>query len=345
MVRAGENGEHEEKFLADKRIYATFELKVDFKGYGYEAIYEELVKDRPGDKPKTLENHARSIFAFTGKMEKGDWFVLPSKLAGGLYFGKIVGDYGYDLKATKPYYHSREVEYLREDPIPRSYFRQDLRNSFGAAQTISKPQAIDALKRIQQMADNGWQPEEGSKEDKYVGKDAGKDAVALDVEEEVLDIKELARSSVEDLIEERFKGNKFCDLIESILKAKGYKVFQTPDQGDGGADLLASCDAFGFNDESSICVEVKSGITRMDGPAINKLLGARTNYKAKFALFVSWGGFKERVREKNLDKYLELRLWTKEDVLRELYDCYENLSEEIKAKLPLERIWSVIQEK
>lgn len=334
LVRAGKHGEHEEKFLRDGKIYATWDIKHDLKGLNRGEILKILQERYPGDSKKKLTHHAGQLYAFVSTMKKEeDYFVLPSKLEKEIFIGKITGDYQFNPKAEVPYYHSRKVEYFQA--IPRTHFKQDLLYSFGAFSTICSISRNNAVKRFFAMMQNNWESErdEESTKDQEIEmsmSDAG--------------IKELAEDSIVKRIEEKFSGHDFPRLIKGILEAKGYKVFQTPDQKDRGADLLASRDALGFDNQSGICVEVKSGNTPADSKIVDQLIGARDKYNAKFALLVSWGGFRKGVRRDYMEKYFGLRLWSQRDVLDELYDCYDNLSEEIKAELPLERIWSVIQE-
>ncbi|MCG8316494.1 MAG: hypothetical protein MI976_25055 [Pseudomonadales bacterium] len=63
--------------------------------------------------------------------------------------------------------------------------------------------------------------------------------------------------------------------------------------------------AMGFGDQT-ICVEVKSGTTLVDRPTVDKL-----------------------------------RLWSQDDLLEQLFACYDKLDDEIKAEVPLKRVWAV----
>lgn len=348
LVRAGKHGEHEEKFLGDGKIYATWDIKHDLKGLNRNGILEILQKRYPGESKERLAHHARQLYAFVSIMKKDeDYFVLPSKLEKEIYVGKITGDYQFNPKAKVPYYHSRKVEYFQA--VPRTHFKQDLLYSFGAFSTICAVSRNDAVKRFGAMMQNNWESErdEASTKDQETEMSMSDAGIKKLTEDSIMSdagIKELAEDSIVKRIEEKFSGHDFPRLIKGILEAKGYKVFQTPDQKDKGADLLVSRDALGFDNQFGICVEVKSGNTPAGSKIVDQLIGARDKYNAKFALLVSWGGFKKGVRREYMEKYFVLRLWSQRDVLRELYDCYDNLSEEIKAELPLERIWSVIQE-
>ena len=42
--------------------------------------------------------------------------------------------------------------------------------------------------------------------------------------------------------------------------------------------------------------------------------------------------------------YFEIRLWDANDLVQNLLENYEKLREEIKAELPLNRIWALVPE-
>ena len=39
--------------------------------------------------------------------------------------------------------------------------------------------------------------------------------------------------------------------------------------------------------------------------------------------------------------FFRVRLWSQQDLLEQLFQHYEKLDEEIKAELPLKRVWTV----
>jgi restriction system protein len=70
-------------------------------------------------------------------------------------------------------------------------------------------------------------------------------------------------------------------------------------------------------------------------------MGAMTKFNAPQGLFVSWGGFKSNVQKELASSFFRVRLWTQHDLLEQLFLNYERLDDEIKADLPLKRIWTV----
>jgi len=74
---------------------------------------------------------------------------------------------------------------------------------------------------------------------------------------------------------------------------------------------------------------------------VDKLLGAVTKFGAQEGLFVSWSGFKTNVQRELAASFFRVRLWTQKELLEALFAQYDNLDDDLKAELPLKRIWTV----
>jgi restriction system protein len=90
-----------------------------------------------------------------------------------------------------------------------------------------------------------------------------------------------------------------------------------------------------------LCVEVKSGSTPTDRPTVDKLLGAVTKFGATEGLFVSQRGFKPNVQKELAASFFLVRLWSKKELLEQLFLKYEKLDEDLEDELPLNRILTV----
>ena len=140
-----------------------------------------------------------------------------------------------------------------------------------------------------------------------------------------------------------FKGYKMEVLIEEILKAKGFTVYHSKQGADGGKDLLAAGGEMGFG-SPKICVQVKTQDTPVDRPTLDQLGGVMNTVRAEYGLLVSWNGFKDSVAREEGNQFFKIRLWDSTDVINELFENYEKLSPEIKAEIPLKRIWMLSEE-
>jgi len=240
-----------------------------------------------------------------------------------------------EASGPNPFFHWRSVKWIAE-AIPRANFGKDLLNTFGAFMTICRVQTNNAESRIAAMRANGWKPETIAAITK--ASTTGVDQSAQATED--TDIEELAGDQIAQLIAARFKGHGLTRLVDAILKAQGYTTYRSPEGADGGADILAGAGPLGFG-VPRLCVEVKSESGPIDRPTVDKLLGAVSKFGAQEGLFVSWSGFKANVQKELAPSFFRVRLWTSKDLLAALFAHYDRLDDDIKAELPLKRIWTV----
>jgi restriction system protein len=221
------------------------------------------------------------------------------------------------------------------EAIPRTQFGQDLLHSFGAFLTICRIQRNNAEARINAMRESKWAPDPGFK-----GKLTKQEAEAADESDERTDLEEAGRDQIAQLIRAKFGGHAFARLVNAILKAQGYTTYLSPEGTDGGIDILAGTGALGFS-SPRICVQVKSQESPIGRPEVDQLIGAMDNTKADAALFVAWGGFKPTVYRELANRFFRVRLWTQKELLEQLFATYEKLDEDLRAELPLKRVWTV----
>jgi restriction system protein len=334
LVRAGSSGEHEARFLRDGRIYVTWEgFDRDLTSLASrEVLIGVLEGVYPDRKPKAVANWASQIWPFVGRMQTGDWVVLPSKTKAVLHFGEITGPYQFNAAGPDPYFHSRTVKWFAQD-IPRSRFDQDLLYSFGAFMTICRIERNDAERRVRQMATNDWKPAAFPSLPLGGDEDTPEASGAPDIER-------FSKDEIARFITTRFAGHGLARLVEAVLKAKGFFTYRSPPGADKGVDLLASAGALGF-DRPKICVQVKSGDTPVDRPTLDQLIGAMQNFGADAGLLVSWSGFRSSVDREVPAQFFRVRLWDQDSLIEELLASYDKLDDELKAELPLKKVWAI----
>lgn len=71
------------------------------------------------------------------------------------------------------------------------------------------------------------------------------------------------------------------------------------------------------------------------------LTEASFEINADQGLFVAWGGFKGNVQKELTTQFFRLRLWSPKELLEQLFEQYERLDDDLKAELPLKRVWMV----
>ena len=276
------------------------------------------------------------IWPFAREIKKGDLVVLPLKSQPAIQVGEVTGDYQFDPKGPNPYFHSRTVKWVGE-AIPRARFGQDLLYSFGAFLTICRIQRNNAEVRLKAMQASGWKAEILPALAK-VTTTAGEEQTQALAEDS--DLEQLAMDQLARLIAIKFKGHNLTRLVDGLLRAQGYTTYLSPPGADGGADILAGTGPLGFG-APRICVEVKSEESPIDRSTVDKLLGAVTKFGASEGLFVSWSGFRTTVQKELATSYFRVRLWTQKELLEALFANYERLDEDLRAELPLKRVWMV----
>lgn len=336
LVRAGKYGEHEQRFLNEGRIYATWSnLRLDVGQLANRrALFDAMTKVYPDAKPKRLHAWVSQVWRFARDMKQGDLVALPLKSQSAIAIGEITGPYVFEPDATDRYHHARSVKWL-QTAVPREHFGQDLLYSLGSVLTICRIERNEAAARVAAMRASGWKPESVSARLASSADDPEADEV-----EDVADLEQLGLDRIAKLIDARFKGHELTRLVDGILRAQGYTTQVSPEGADGGADILAGSGALGFG-ELRLCVEVKSQNTPVDRPTVDKLLGAVEKFRAHQGLFVTWGTFKQNVRKELAASFFKVRLWDRKELLEQLFASYDKLDEELRAELPLKRVWTV----
>lgn len=276
-------------------------------------------------------NWIGQIWPLAKVMKIGDWVVLPSKKKPAIHFAEIVGDYSFNKNAEDPFFHHRKIKWIAKDK-PRSNFDQDLLYSFGAFMTICRISRNDGENRIRMMKENGWKTVNKLKinsDENEVIEDTG-----------VSDLEQLARDQIAKFIIRKFKGHGMARLVEAILIAQGYYTYRSPEGPDKGIDILASPGSLGFGNPR-LCVQVKSAEGPVDRPTLDQLVGAMQNFNADQGLLVSWGGFKSSIDREIPLQFFRVRLWDQDSLIIELMKNYDKLDEDIRAEIPLKRIWSL----
>ena len=335
LVRAGRNGEFETVALEKGYAVIGWDRLQDLREIkNRDELYDVCQKAYPEKGRSAIANYVGQLWGFKEKIMIGDLIVLPLKTRAAIAVGKVEGPYEYRDDLPMGVRHARRVKWIRTD-IPRSAFGQDLLYSLGAFMTVCRIKRNDAEKRIEAILQG--------KPDAIVTQ-AEKGEPKSDSENEVeIDYEEAALDQIREYIGRKFKGHGMARLVDSVLKAQGYHTRLSPEGPDEGADILAGKGKLGF-DSPKICVQVKSSDSPIDVSVLRELEGVMKNFRAEHGILVSWGGFKGSVLKESTKSFFDVRLWDANDFVRVLLEGYDQLPEEIKAELPLQRIWAKVPE-
>jgi restriction system protein len=279
-----------------------------------------VAKTYPDIKPGAIPNNAGQLFRFVHEVKSGDLVVYPSKLDRHVHIGRVAGDYRYDSTTNGGYPHQRPVKWLSE--LPRTTFSQGALYEIGSAISFF---------RVKTYVEEFRAAAEGK---------VPSPAVMQDEAGALVDLEETGHDQIAKLISAKFKGHGLARLVNAILKAQGYTTYLSPEGTDAGIDILAGAEALGFS-TPRICVQVKSQDSPIGRPEVDQLMGAMDHTKADAALFVSWGGFKPTVYKELASRFFRVRLWSQKELLEHLFANYDRLDEDLRAELPLKRIWTV----
>jgi len=246
----------------------------------------------------------------------------------------VTGDYKYRPDSPPDARHTRNVEWIQQD-IPRSRFDQDLLYSLGAFMTVCRIQRNNAEERIKAIL-------EGKSPPPVTGADEAEEVTDERIGQ-LLDLADNASTQISSWIAQKFTGHRLADLVSAILEAQGYVTEVSKPGPDGGVDIIAGRGPMGF-DPPRLLVQVKGGDVQQDIKILRELKGIMKDFRAEQGLLVAWGGFKRTVLTNARQDFFELRLWDAGDVVENVLRYYESFPEELKADLPLKRIWVLVHE-
>jgi restriction system protein len=336
MVRAGQHGEYEQIALTEGLIAIDFampDLSSIASKEKLKILYSETFPDASAG---NVRNVVGQIWRFFYDIKVGDLVALPLKEQRAVAIGRVAGDYEY-REINSINLHTRKVNWLKN--IPRSEFDQGILYSLGAFMTVCQISRNDAEKQVLNLL-KGVRPPLVDEPQTATEQTEGSTGVT---EQELIDIEEYSKDEITKYIERIFKGHGLARLIEALLKAQGYKTRTSPPGRDGGVDILAASGSLGF-DEPRICVQVKSQTTPVDVKILRELRGVMTQIGAEQGLLVAWGGITNEAMREARDAFFSIRVWDQGNVLDEILKYYHLFDDELKAELPLKKIWSLVQE-
>ena len=326
LVRAGRRGEQEQGALSNNIVTIGWNELPDLSNIkSKEELAELYYRVHPTAKKTQATSGIGQVWRFVREIQKGDLVALPLKTQSAIAIGKVEGEYEYQ-KLADNIKHIRRVKWLRT--IPRSAFDQDILYSLGSLLTVCQIERHDAENRVKKLLQKGEITEVG---------------VKTEIAEETLDIEESARDQIVKHVGAKFRGHDLARLIDAILHTQGYVTKKSPPGPDGGVDILAAAGPLGF-DKPRVCVQVKSSSSPVDVKILRELQGVMSKVRAEQGLLVAWGGFTNQCIQEARDAFFSIRLWDQGDLLKAIFEYYERFDDELKAELPLKKIWALVME-
>jgi len=282
------------------------------------ALAEKIDYEKKGAIPV----HAGVLYRFLEEVSEGDIMVYPSKVDRQVNIGRVASDYTYVAGVEDNYPNKRSVEWIGS--FPRTEFRQSALNEIGSAMTMFKVKnyADDFLLKV------------GLIEPKAVLDDHDN----TDDESAAENVSEQAALAAKDFIIKRLYTQldhyEFEHFVAHMLECMGYKARVSQQSGDGGVDVIAHKDPFGF-EPPILKVQCKQITSNSGEPEASQLLG--TLGEGEYALFVNLGSYTKAARNLERNK-ARLRLIDGEELARLVMLHYGELSPRYRTILPLKQI-------
>lgn len=338
LTRAGSIGQYEQLALDNDLVAIGWGELSDLAGLTREQIAERIREQHPdAGKPK-VSNWTGQLNAFVHGIQPGDLVVLPLKTRPMIAIGTVKGDYAFRPELEPDARHTRSVDWISRD-VPRTAVGQDLLYSLGAFLTVCRVARHNAAARLAALAATGMDPGYEEATDPAVT-DTGVEADEAESTGTRSDLEQDARDAINKLIAKRFPGHELSKLVAAVLQAQGMTTFVAPPGKDGGIDVMAGSGPLGM-DSPRICVQVKFTNAPVSASVIRELDGVAARIGAQQSLLVSWSGITIDAEREIRTLFFRTRVWTADDLFRELTAVYDKLPEEMQAELPLKRIWTL----
>ena len=252
----------------------------------------------------------------------------------------MTGGYQFRDDADAGKQHVVSVDWRQTD-VPRTAVGKDLLYSLGSSLTVCEITRNDGAWRLQRILETGRDP--GARVEAVEAIEAG-DAGATDSSESTFDLERLGWDQIQAFVAEKFASHGLSDLVAGVLEAEGFSTQVAPPGPDGGIDVFAGQGPLGL-DSPRLIVQVKSSPSPVDVKIVRELHGVLSTHGADQALLVAWGGVNKTARQELRGQFFRVRVWDADNLLDAVLRNYDQLSEELRADLPLKRVWSLVEER
>lgn len=268
-------------------------------------------------KPNTRKSWINQVWRFSRDIKKGDRVITYFNETREYLVGTVTDDHFYNKSIGDPAYPNNIKVKWEESTVIRDTLSQAAKNSLGSVLTVFR--VDDWGSEIKRLLEYPFvEPEETDEAE----------------ESEIIeDLVNKALVMVQDKVD-KLDPWQMQELVGGLLQAMDYNVRVSPKGPDGGVDVLAYKDAFGF-EKPIIKVQVKHRKTSASAPEIQQLLGA--NPIDANSLFVSTGGFTSQAEA--VARHNSVRLVDLEELVDLVVKWYENMPNDVRALLPLQKMY------
>ena len=189
--------------------------------------------------------------------------------------------------------------------------------------------------KISHLSPTNKTPTSANTSDNQQESDDNDELNSIDDQTATKGIIEQAKQTTEDFIIKQLYGQinpyEFEGFVAHLLECAGYKARVSSKSRDGGVDVIAHKDEFGF-EPPIIKVQCKQMTSKTGAPEVRQLLG--TLGEGEFGLFVNLGDYtNDALLEERMNP--KLRLIGGEEVVHLVQQYYEQLSPKYRNLIPL----------
>jgi restriction system protein len=268
-------------------------------------------------KPNSRSSWVSQVWRFSREIKKGDRVITYYREKREYMVGTVLEQHFYDESVGDPAYPNNIKVEWEEITVERDLLSQAAKNSLGSVLTVFRVDEWgNEIENLIEHPFSNPEPIDEAEEDEIIEDLVGKATVMIQDKVDKLDPWQMQ------------------ELVGGLLRAMEYNVQVSPKGPDGGVDVLAYKDAFGF-EKLIIKVQVKHRKSSAGAPEIQQLLGA--NPIDANSLFVSTGGFTSHAEA--VAKHNSVRLVDLEELVDLVVKWYENMPTDIRALLPLKKMY------
>lgn len=328
MVRAGRGGFLVEEFLKEDIIAIgwndTGKISMDDD---YNNLKNNLKKIYVDDPDGRINQSASQLWKFFKEFKIGDRVITYDSGSRLYYTGEIISDYDFNENFT--FQHYRKVEW-DSYPIQRDLLKTDTKNLLGSILTIFEIPMLtwDEIIKLHP----GYISEEEIKELEELEKKYKQEKL----EQLKQDIVSRSMEFIKDIIS-NLSWEDVELLVAGLMNSLGYKSRLTSRGSDLGSDILASPDGLGML-EPRIKVEVKKRTKdKISAPELRNFIGGLRGHDK--GLFISTTGFSKEAFYEAERANFPITLIDIDLLVELIIENYESLQPEIKALVPLRKIY------
>jgi restriction system protein len=328
MVRAGRGGYLIEEFLENKIVAIGWnEIGQVSLEWTYAELKTNFKEKYPEDSDGRVNQCAGQIWRFVHDFQIGDKVVTYDSSSRSYYLGEIVSNYNF---STDYEFHHFRVVRWNELAIDRDTISTDTKNVLGSILTI-----FELSHDVWQELITGYETEISTSlnyESAQEIHESEKSDLAQLKDDVVSRSKEFIKDIIANLIWQDVER-----LVAGLLKCLGYKTRFTSKGPDLGSDIIASPDELAL-EEPRIKVEVKKrSKEKVGAPDIRNFIGGlRGHHKG---IFVTTSGFTKEAQYEAERANFAITLIDSDWLVELIISNYETLDPEIKALVPLRKIY------